>query len=160
MIALNKSILLKYTLILFIGLIVEWWVIFLPPLNLSQYYAGSPLKLDGLLLLMLFVFVLIKSQKDSLKINPDASIINLTLLGTIICFLSELLFQAIRQFTVTEDRLYYFIYSTLSVTALTSIVSFFVAFQLKTKRTRILVLMIAVYAIIINLVKYMFGFAF
>lgn len=149
----TNKIIAKYTFILFIGLIVEWWILHLPPLNLSQYNLKKPLNIEGLLLMIIFVVILIKAQKDSLMVNPDTGIINLTLVGMVICFISELLLQTIRQFTLTDDRLYYFIYSTLTVTALTSIISFFVAFQLKTKKTSILIIMIFVFAIIWALVK-------
>lgn len=149
----NKSIIIKYIVVLFIGLFIEWWLLYLAPLNLSQYNLKRPLNLEGLILMIPFLAVLIKAQKDLLRINPDTGIAHLTVLGIAICFISELMLQAIRQFTLTDNRLYYFIYSTLTVTALTSIISFFVAFQLKTKKTFILIIMVFVFAIIWALLK-------
>ena len=149
----NKSIIKKYIVILFIIQLIVWGLIYLPPVNLSQYNLKRPLNIEGMILMILFLTVLIKAQKESLKFNPGTSILDLTLVGIVICFISELLFQAIRQFTLTDNRLYYFIYSTLTVTALTSIISFFVAFQLKTKKTLVLVIMIVLFAIIWALLK-------
>jgi len=91
---------------------------------------------------------LILSQKELLKKTPTLSVVNLTLLGTTICFINEVIFHFILSFTDEVSRLFYFVEGVTTTTTLCAVLSFFVAFQLKTKRTGKLVLFIAVFLIL------------
>ena len=103
---------LKYSTLLLIGLIVEWWIIFYSPLNLPERIPGTPIKISAVSLFVVFLTVFIKAEKEYLRINSNASILELSALGTIICLLAEIVFQLIRQpfvgATTVSEHLYYF----------------------------------------------------
>jgi hypothetical protein len=159
-----RNQILKYSGILLIGLLFEWWLIFYSPLNLPKRIPLTPIKIDGLLLTALIISILIFSQKSFLKIYNDLSIFKLTLLGSSICFLAELFFQLIRQPTLNaegfNEKSFYFFLGVIGVTLFGTIFSFFIAFQLKTKRTGILILMIILFIVLVNIIKYFFPFLF
>jgi hypothetical protein len=155
-----KTIVLKYSLILLVGLLVEWWIIWYSPLSLPERIPAAPIKIDGLLLVGLLLTILIIAEKRFLKNNPDTTIVNLTVLGTTICFIAEIIFQTIRQpFLSAEafnERLHYFLLGTIGVTMFGAVFSFLVAFQLVRKKTGQLILLIIGFIVLINIVKYVF----
>jgi hypothetical protein len=155
-----KTTLIKYSSVLLVALLIQWWLFLYAPLNLPKYIPSTPFRLEGLLLFVTILLILISSQKEFLRQRPSISIYRLTTLGTIICLISETLFQAMRQpFLNTEElneRLQYFLTGVIGVSIFAAILSFFVAFQLKTRRTFHLVLMIISFIILLNLIKYFF----
>ena len=156
----GMSGILKYSSILLLGLLLQWWIIFYSPLNLPERIPTTPIKVDGLLLVVLLLTILIIAEKRFLKVNPDSTIFKLMVYGTTICFLAEIVFQAIRQpFLNAEsfsDRFYYFLLGTIGITAYSAAFSFFIAFQLKRKKTGQLILLIIGFVAIINIIKYLF----
>jgi hypothetical protein len=165
-----KSSVLKYSAILLIGLLIEWWLVTFSPINLPErLYVNLPgsdstnspsVKVDGLLLVALILAVLITTLRRFLRANPNATIFKLTLIGTTICFLAEAIFQAIRQpFLNAEgvnEHLHYFLLGVIAITIFGAAFSFLIAFQLKTKKTGKLVGMIIGFVILVNIVKYFF----
>jgi hypothetical protein len=137
-------IILKYSGLLLFAFLIAWWFCFFSPFNIPEYIPHTPIKIYGLILTALILTTLILSQKELLKENEIRSVINLTLLGTVINFVNELIFQFILSFTETSDKLYHFIMGTTTTTIFCAILSFFVAFQLKTKRTGRLIFYICV----------------
>jgi len=104
---------------------------------------------------------MIIAHKQFLKINPDITILKLTIAGSLICLISETIFQILRQAiydNTLTDRIYYFALSTIGITIFGTVFSFFVAFQLKTNKTRHLVLFIVVFLVLINIVQVLRGF--
>lgn len=155
-----KTIILKYSPILLVGLLVEWWIIWYSPLDLPERIPATPIKIEGLLLVGLLLTILIIVQKGFLKSNPDTTIFNLTVLGATICFIAEIIFQAIRQPFLTagtpNEHLHHFLLGTIGVTIFGTILSFLVAFQLVRKNTGHLILMIIGFIVLVNIIKYVF----
>ncbi|WP_295669453.1 hypothetical protein, partial [uncultured Mucilaginibacter sp.] len=99
---------------------------------------------NGLLLAGFTLLILILSQKEILKTHPSISVGKLTFMGIVLTFVPGIFFQFIRSITLTADKFQYF-FSGLTVTLITDCVfSFFVAFQIKTKKTKLLFLFIFV----------------
>jgi len=153
-----RRISLKYSLLLLLGFAIEWWIIWYSPFNLPEYIPGIPIKVSSFFLSIIILTVFINAEKDYLKINANTTILELTYLGTIICFRAEVVFQLIRQpflnAVTFSDHLYYYAIGVFIVTILCSLFSFLIAFQLKTKRTLILVFMIFSLSILMNVIKY------
>jgi hypothetical protein len=155
-----KIIIIKFSSIFLIALLVEWWLMHYSPLNLPENIPNTPIRISGLLLMGIILTVLIATQKKILKLNPSTSILKLTLISSLICFISEAIFQLLRQFIIyadnISDRIYYFALGTIGMTIFAAIFSFFVAFQIKTKKTGQLILMIIAFIFIINVFYYFF----
>lgn len=155
-----KGTILKYSFILLIGFLLEWWIIWFSPLNLPERIPATPIRIDGLILVGLLLTVLIMAEKQFLRNNPNTTIFNLTVIGTTICFLAEIVFQAIRQpfinaYTFSE-HLYYYLLGIIVVTLYGAALSFLIAFQLKRKNIKQLLFLIIAFAAIVNLIKYIF----
>jgi hypothetical protein len=155
-----KKAILGYGSILLACLFLEWWLIFYSPLNLPDKIPKTPISINGLLLLGLILTILIIAEKRVLKINHDLNILQLTLFGTAICFFAELIFQALRQPFLKADNfsehLYFYMMGTVGTSVFALAIAFLVAFQLKTKKTGQLLLLIVGLIIIINIVRYLF----
>jgi len=155
-----KSSILKYSLILLFGFLIEWWIVWYSPLHLPQRIPYTPIKIDGLLLGGLLLTIFIIAEKRFLKANPGATIFSLTVLGTTICFIAEIIFQTIRQPFLTDrtfsEHLHYFFRGTIGLSIFGAVFSFFVAFQLIRKKTGQLILLIIGFAVIVNIGRYFF----
>jgi hypothetical protein len=137
-------IITKYSIILFIWVLLLWWALFLSPLDVPEYIPYTPIKIYGLTFTAFILTILILSHKEALRKIPSLSIARLVLIGTSICFIMELLFQFTQSFTLTSDKLRYFISGVTITTIYGAILSFLIAFQLKTKRTNLLLLFIVI----------------
>lgn len=156
-----KTIFIKYSILLLAGFLVSWWLLFHSPFVIPDYIPGTPIKIDGLIIISLLISILIFGQKEFLKSQPELKIFKLTLLGTLICFSSEIVFQLIRQLTfdgyLPTERIMYFARGVFGVSLFATALSFLVAFQLKTKKTNKLVLMIIGFIVLVNLIQYLFA---
>ncbi len=156
-----KVIFTKYSILLLAGFLISWWFLFYSPLDIPDYIPGTPIKIDGLILLSILITILFFSQKEFLKSQPELTLFKLTLIGTLICFSSEIVFQLIRQLTLDgyhpTERIRYFARGVFGVTIFAAVVSFLVAFQLKTKKTNKLVLMIIGFIVLVNLIRNFIG---
>jgi len=150
------TVILKFSSILLLLLILNWWVLILSPFNIPQFIPFTPININGLSLFIIVITILILAQKSILKLIPTLSVIKLTGFGVIIGLTSEIIFQIIRSFTLTEDKLYYFLQALFTMSISYIILSFFIAFQLKTRRTRYLMLFIAAFYMIFYLILYLF----
>jgi len=141
-----KPYILKYSAIVLAGLLIQWYLFLFAPFSIPEYIPATPLRIDGLVLVFYMVVTLIFFHKGLLKTYPDKGIFSLTCLGAFMYFLAEIIFQSIRMPTLTADsiseRLYYFFYGVLGLTIFAAVFSFLVAFQLRTKRTSQLILLI------------------
>ena len=151
---------IKYTPLLLVGQIISWWTFFFSPFNIPDKIPMTPIKIHGLILFGLLVTILIMAQKKLLKLHPKATITKLTLLGILICFSSEVIFQTLRQTTLNtetfKDRIFYFFLGVVSITIFGTVISFLTAFQLKTKKTGQLIIMIIGFLVFINLINRFF----
>ena len=154
------KIIFKYGFVLLVGLFIQWWIIYFSPLNLPDNIPITPINIGGLLLIALIVTVLIFAQKRFLKSNPNSSILKLTLLSVIICFCSEVIFQAVRQLTMNGatiyERLHFFLSGVIGVTIFGIGLSFLVSFQIKTHKTGRLILFIVSFIIITDSIQYFY----
>lgn len=147
---------LKYTLILLLALLLDWWLFFISPFNIPEFIPYTPIKINGIILGAIFITILIIAQKEILKIAPSSSITKLVLIGTTIIFIAELFFQCIRSFASTSNLIYDFFSGVINITIANVFFSFFVAFQLKTKRTKKLLIYIIVFIILFNILLRLF----
>ncbi len=135
-----QASIIKNSIILLAVFFIEWWLIYYSPLNLSERVVALNVKINGVLLVGLIVTIFIFAQKSFLRKNPTATIFKLTVLGTTICIVAQIAFQAIRQpfliVTSVNERFYYFLLGTIVVSVYGAILSFLVAFQLKTQKNR------------------------
>jgi hypothetical protein len=151
-----RQAVIKNSILLLIGLLFWFWLTRLSNLDIPEFIGNIPI--SGLILLGLFIAVVILLQKELLKTTTELTITKLTLLSSLTCFISETLFHLFRilyqDIGTLTDKLYYFtissVYSTLFGTAL----AFLIAFQLKTKKTRQLILLIVVFLLIVSLIQY------
>ncbi|MHB1277448.1 MAG: hypothetical protein ACYC1Q_03555 [Bacteroidia bacterium] len=151
----------KYSILLLAGFLISWWLQFYSPFVIPDYIPGTPIKIDGLILLSVLLAILIFSQKEFLKKQPELTIFRLTLLGTLICFSSEIVFQLARQLTFVgyhpTERIMYFARGVFWVSLFAGALSFLVAFQLKKKEKSKLVLMIIGFILLANLILFLTG---
>lgn len=140
------------------GLLIEWVLINFLMADLPKNIPHTPINIGGLLLIGLIITILIFAQKNILKSYPSSSITNLTFLGSLIVLLSETIFQMVRQTTMDttlfSDRLYNFLLGVIGVTLFSTGLSFMVAFQLKTSKTRQLIIYIIVFILLVNIIQY------
>jgi hypothetical protein len=157
-----RKTIIKFSSILLMGLLVEWWLTQYSPLHLPVYIPHTPIRISGLLLTVLLIFVIIFFQKNLLKQYPEKTIFQLTMTGGLICLLSEIIFQLIRQPTLDSDafvdRINNFTRGTLGMTIFGTIISFLVAFQIKTKKTEQLILIIIGIMVLSNLLLPLLGY--
>jgi predicted membrane channel-forming protein YqfA (hemolysin III family) len=133
---------------------------FLSPFDVPDKIPLTPIKIHGLILVGLLLTILILVQKKLLKSQPATTITKLTFLGLLICFSSEVIFQTLRQTTLKtetlKERIFYFFLGVISITIFGTVISFLTAFQLKTKKTGQLIIMIIGFLVFINLINRFF----
>jgi uncharacterized membrane protein YdjX (TVP38/TMEM64 family) len=134
-----KEIILKYSGILLIGQIFNYWLLFYSPLDLPEQIPRTPINIGGLILLVLTTIVLIYFQKAVTKLEGRKTVLQLTFLGFIVCFIAVLLFQIVRFPTVSgnniSERIYYGMRGIVVVTLFGIIISFFIALRIKKKKS-------------------------
>lgn len=115
--------------------------------------------LSGLLIILTLIFVFVLFQKTILK-RHNYRTLNLVLLCFVVCFIAETVFQTIRLFFILNYDLRtgfpFFLKGTLGVSFMGAIIAFFVAYQLKTRKTSHLVGYIILFLIIISVITYLF----
>jgi hypothetical protein len=144
-----KNIIIKFSGLLVVLLLIEWWLLFFSNLPIPFLIPNTPINISGLLLIITIVSILIFLHKKAFSINSSFGIWKLTLFGTITCFFSEVIFQTARLPTLSADtwpeRIYYFLLGVASITFFGAIFSFLIAFQIKTRKTKLLLLFIALF---------------
>jgi hypothetical protein len=151
-----KKIILVFSSALLIALLLQWGLIFFSPFDIPEYIPNTPINILGLLLLVTLLITLIFLNKKILQRDQSVSIGRLTLIGTFVCFLSETAFQLIRQPTLQAtgiERFGFILEGIINVTILAAIMSFFIAFQMKTKRTGLLLLFIVLFLVLFQVAK-------
>jgi hypothetical protein len=150
------TLIAKYTILLLTILLIQWWLLFFSPFNIPEYIPYTPIRVNGLFLGLFTIAILIIAQKEALQKDTTLSVAQLTIIGAVICLIGTILFQFIRSFTIEIDKLYIFVSGVVWVTLFFSIISFFIAFQLKTHRTKMLLLYIGIFIIVMNLIIKLF----
>gem|GEM_PF-2050123 len=146
---LKKRLTINFSGVLLIGLLLEWWLLYLSGLNIPEHIPHTPINVGGLLLIILLLTILIVFIKKLVRQNSSSSILTLTLYGTIICFIAEFLFQLIKLLTQNDstlkDRFIDFSIGVIGITFLGAVLSFFVSYQIKTRRTGMLLLFVILF---------------
>ncbi|TDO28803.1 hypothetical protein [Sediminibacterium goheungense] len=124
----------KYSLILLVLFILEWWLLNYSPL-LPENIPGTTVSVTGFLLAVTIIIIFIVAQKEFLKKNTRVGVLKLTLLCSGICLVAELVFQSLRLFFVVDateyDYIKYFILGTFGVTLFYSLLALVIAFIIK-----------------------------
>ncbi len=137
---------LKYGGILFLLFVIIYLLSFYIP----EYISPTKIRTNGLLIVCVSLALLIVAQKDILKFNFSTSITKLTFVGTAIVLIAEAAFQIIRVFSFSENRIYHFLSGVFASVIFFSIISFLIAFQLKTKRTGMLILFTIIFLFVLK----------
>lgn len=113
-------------------------------------------KIYGALILALVLPVYIIAQKSMLKSDATLKIVELVLISAVIGFISEFLFHVILLFINAAEAFYRLVEQTLVTTVIFAFNFFFVAFQLKTRRTGQLILLIVLCGVLLNIARWLF----
>ncbi len=150
------SIILKHAAMLILTNVLLFWLWFYSPFRLPRLISGTPINIHGIALVSIFVWVLIRQGKQIIKMQPAVNLVWLTASGTLTCFIAEIIIQLIRAFTSDTDKLLSFLLGVISMTIFCAFISFFVAYQLKTKNTRRLVVFIIGFMVLCKLLLQLF----
>jgi len=150
------KIIIKYSLITFVAFLTNWYILFGSPLNVPEYIPFTPIKINGAILCAICITVLILAQKGLIKVQQDISIILLMLYSTCIFFIAECLFHGVMLIIIVDYTLHEFLSGIVAITLFSAALSFFVAFQLKTRRTGQLILFIIILIVLFNLLAHFF----
>jgi len=141
-----KRLLLTYSSILLAGHVILVWLLFYSPLGIPAYIPNTQINIGGLLIICLTITVLIFFNKAIISTNPFLPIWKQVLWSGLICFIAELIFQLyyllLPEISISKNTYQSFIFRTLTMSIYTLILSFFVVFQMKTKRTSLTILFI------------------
>lgn len=145
-----KVTILKYSLLLFFGFLIEWFSRDL--LQIPENIPNTKFKVSGLIIFFIILSVMIAAQREVLRKKNNSTISNLTLISLLVAFLSETLFQALIQVS-TATTFYLTTVKIFTMTIYMGVISFFIAYWLKKKNIWILILMILAVMIMISLLK-------
>ena len=125
------------------------------PIDIPFLIPYTPIPIFGTVLVTLYLILLISAEKKILKRKPEITLLALTLTGVIIITSCEFIYQLVRIFTFDlatfSDYFYQFTKSFLRSSFFGSALAFLVAFQLKTKKTGILLLFIVGFLVLVKL---------
>ncbi len=150
------KIIIKYSLISFVAFLANWYILFGSPLNIPEYIPLTPVKTNGAILFAICITVIILAQKSLIKVQKDISIILLMLYSAGIFFIAECLFHSMMLIITIDYTLHEFLSGIIVITLFSTVLSFFVAFQLKTKRTGQLIIFFVILSILFNVLAYFF----
>ncbi|UOE49254.1 hypothetical protein MTO98_33205 [Mucilaginibacter sp. SMC90] len=152
LIAMNLiiKIAIKYLAIILIWLLLAFYILnetdFVP-----EFIPYTPIKIGGLIFTFISITTIIFFEKEIIYRIPDLTITRLTFYSAGVWFITELIFQAIRQLTFDENQLKSFLVAVIGMTIFNSIISFLTAFQLKTKRIDRLITYITVILVLFSI---------
>ena len=148
---------ITFTALLLLGLLFEWWLFYFSGLDIPWFIPNTTIDLRGLLLIILLLMVLVTFIKRTNRQETSTSIVKLTLAGTLVCFIAEFIFQCIKLLVTNEEpikaRLVDFSIGIIGTTLFAAAISFFISFQIKTKRTGTLLLFIIAFLGFVVLLK-------
>ena len=152
-----KNIILKYSVLLVIAYLIEWWLFSFSGFISLTYIPYTPINIEGLFLITILLIILIPLHKQLLRLDNSLSIWKLTLIGATVCLIAEIIFRLIRQIEAhtivwTNEEIFYQLAGACGLTLFGGVLSFLISYQLNTKRTNnviafIFILLIAVYFI-------------
>ena len=153
---MKPIIILIYSFVLFLLLLSVYWLLYLSPFNIPDLIPNTTIHLYGVLIFLVTLPLLIFAFKSYLKINPSVSIIYLVLSGALITFAAKTLEQITRVFIFNDDTIFHSISIIARTAILCSIISFFIAYQLKTKKTKWLLAFIVLFIATYDTINYFY----
>lgn len=140
-------------------MIFDFWLINYSGIPIVEYLTiqwpselddeSPPLKLYILFLLALIIYVLIKAINEFIVNFTEAGILQITFFGFKIALMQNLFYQAIVQFFIGRGSslvIIYFYFKSLIVTTISmGVLSFFIAYQRKTKNNWMLALYVLLF---------------
>ncbi|OCX50841.1 hypothetical protein BEL04_19125 [Mucilaginibacter sp. PPCGB 2223] len=141
-------IILKYSCILLLSKLIIFWLFDYSSFDIPEHIPYTPIMLRGVLIFVLVLSILIFSEKVALKKDATINIAELTMVGVLTILIADVIFQMVRVATFDSNRLYLYLNGLLSLPIMVVEISFFTAFQLKTRKTERLLLYIGIYLLI------------
>lgn len=144
-------------MLLLATMLIKWWVFFFSPWDIPVHIPSTPLNIHGLALITTTVAIFIFFQRTLLKRLPGTAIWQLTFWSTLSFLLAEAVFQSIRVFTLTNtttvEKAQFFLRGTFITSLFAAVMAFLTAFQLKTKKTGQLWLLIFGFLIVAYIIN-------
>lgn len=150
------TIILKYSLILFVIITTSFWLFGYSDNNLPQYIPHTPIRINGAVIAFSFLTIIILAQKEVLRSQPDVGIKKLMFISSLIVAIAEISFQPIRASTFEDNKFHEFLYGFAGSTVISIILSFFAAYQLKTKKSGLLILFFLILTVVFSVLKYFY----
>lgn len=147
------TLIFKYSGILFVLLLLIYWLLFDDP---EIKIMGAKLSIVGLLIVISGISIFLVAQKEVLRAASATSISRLVFICAIIGLIAETFFQIVRIISFSDNRIYYYLTGVLGSALMFAVLAFFIAFQLKTHRTGMLVILIISFLLICKAVIYVF----
>lgn len=144
---------ITYSIIEAILLSATLYILDLSDLNIPEYIPYTPITISGLLFSTILIGMCIGAEKQILRFQPDLSVTKLALYGAAAGCLAELTYQELRYSLLPSDRLNNFYTGMLAVAAMVIIISWLTAFQLKTRRTTMLIIYIVIICLLIRVAQ-------
>ncbi|WP_184549560.1 hypothetical protein [Mucilaginibacter sp. FT3.2] len=151
-----QGISLKYIVILTFALLGKFYLLFLSSFNIPENIPFTQIKINGLIISIIFLIALNFFTRELIRLRPDFTVGYLTLYGVAVCLITEVLFQGYMWHLFPEDTFYTFTMTIIRLSVVISLLSFFTAFQLKTRNTSKLIYFIVILIIVVNVLKYIF----
>lgn len=134
-----KALTIKYCTLILLIFFIEWWLIDVYGPITPGYIPNTNIHIEGSLILLIWIIVLNFYLRQLKRSDNSISIWKLTWLGTTIVSVAELLFQfsktLLESGTLINGIVGDFLQQMIILVLLGATLSFFIAFQLKTRRT-------------------------
>jgi FtsH-binding integral membrane protein len=147
-----KKLFAKYSSLLFLSYIFLW-LVFAIAFDLNKLnIPNTPINVHGLLLTCVTILILSRYIKKVWVFDRSRSIPNLTANGILMSTIAESVFQLIRQASISEDsfqdHVFNFFTSVIGAGILCACFSFLIAFYIKTKDVKLLLICILLFFVL------------
>ena len=148
---------IQYITVMLMAFIAEWCFTYLFRLVPQGYIPNTNINIEGSLILLIWIVVLTFYLRQSTRFDNSISIWKLTWLGTTVVSAAELLFQFSKTLldngTLINGTVGNFLRRMIILILLGATLSFFIAFQLKTRRTFILLIMVFTFMAMVYFIR-------
>ncbi|WP_121808199.1 hypothetical protein [Mucilaginibacter kameinonensis] len=135
---------ITYSIIEAVLLSATLYLLYLSDFNIPEYIPLTPITTSSVIFSTILIGMCIGTEKRMLRLQPDLSMVKLTLYGTATGCLAELTYQGLRYSLIPSNRLNNFFAGMLVIAVTITIISWLTAFQLKTRQTRMLIFYIII----------------
>ncbi|PZR09225.1 MAG: hypothetical protein DI539_22195 [Flavobacterium psychrophilum] len=131
----SDKIILKYSGLLLLCHLINWWILFKSAINIPAYIPSTPISISGLLLITITIILSVFFIKAYLKMEGSATVLTLTLACLLMNSIAETLFQFIRIYTLENltqpERTYLYLRSVVTSTLFAGGIGGLVALNIK-----------------------------